>query len=212
MLLSILTPSLTQRRDLLQRLGNRLRPQIDAMPGQIQWLVDTYDGNNEQRPSVGQASNLLMDKSIGDYVCRVDDDDLVASDYCAKIVEAMQFKPDCVIFGVKHCSDAGPAQDCQFDINCPKQGRTENTGGQNIGGKIVGGITRLIRYPNHLCPVRRDIIRRNGIKFPDADYGEDSAYSEQLRPHLRSVGLVAGPPIYFYEYNPVKDYKIRKSV
>jgi Glycosyl transferase family 2 len=210
--LTILTPSLIQRRYLFQRLAGILQPQIErAGAYKVQWLVDSYDINDADRPSIGEARNRLAARAQGKYQCCIDDDDVVAADYVAKILEFMQYATDAILFEVEMKRDGGQPERGVFGLDY-QVAKTDHVGGQKIGDKMVGGTITHYRYPNHLCPIRRDVIRQAKASFPSADFGEDSRFSDALRGHLHTVATIPPPPLYFYDYKSVKEYTIRGRV
>ena len=76
--MSILVCTTTERKHFLDRLLDTLNKQITD---RIEVIVESDDGIMK----IGKKRNMLLDKASGDYVCFVDDDDLVSDDYCEKI-------------------------------------------------------------------------------------------------------------------------------
>jgi hypothetical protein len=76
----ILILTMPERCWILNRLLTMLRPQVDKYPD-VEILVHEHDPNI----SLGQNREVLRQKSSAEYVNFVDDDDLVAEDYVAKI-------------------------------------------------------------------------------------------------------------------------------
>ena len=66
--LSILIPSIDERKNLLAELMGALRPQ---KTDNVEFLVMTDNG----QMSIGQKRNMLLGQSHGEYVAFVDDDD-----------------------------------------------------------------------------------------------------------------------------------------
>jgi hypothetical protein len=76
MLWSILIPTIETRAHFLERLLSVLTPQV--VDG-VEILIEKDDGESK----IGAKRNRLIGRATGDYVCGIDDDDLVTSDYVA---------------------------------------------------------------------------------------------------------------------------------
>lgn len=179
MVLSILICHLPHRKPLLDKLLFEIRSQISAGRYEVEILVDPGPG------TVGTKRQRLLDIAQGEYVCFVDDDDEVSSDYLSSIIPHLG-EYDVIGF--------------QGDIT---------TNGRNL--KIFT-ISRLhsyeekkgiyYRFNNHLSPVRRSIALQIGFK--DMSHGEDYDYG--LR--LHESGLIKTEK---YIYKPLYHYKYRTN-
>ena len=89
MKLSILICHVPERAEKLERLMDVLRPQLNDG---VEVLIET----DAREMTIGAKRNLLLEKAKGQYVCFVDDDDLVPPYYVAKILEAISKHPDCI--------------------------------------------------------------------------------------------------------------------
>jgi hypothetical protein len=78
--LSILICSLNRRKKYLKRLVDILRSQANR---DIEVLCDIDNGE----VSIGSKRQKLLNSAVGDYVCFVDDDDLVSEDYVDLILD-----------------------------------------------------------------------------------------------------------------------------
>ena len=183
--LSILICSLENRKELLVKLLRELRGQthLYKVTCCVELIVETDDGTM----STGAKRNLLLQRATGDYICFVDDDDMVSGDYIEKIMVAINEKsePDC-------CS-------LQGEIHFSK-------------GKLKGQ-TRIFKHsilynswyttkdnvhhrcPNHLNVVKRELALQ--VKFPEKDIGEDKDYSMRLFDLLKTEEQIHGT-IYYY--------------
>jgi glycosyltransferase involved in cell wall biosynthesis len=132
--------------------------------------------------SVGKKRQNLLDRSQGDYLAFIDDDDRVSSSYLSRISEALQDSPDCVGMQGIVTFDGKRSELFEHSIRHPKWERRCGV---------------YYRYPNHLNPVRRDLALKVGFK--DLRVGEDFDYSNRLRP-LISTEYFIHEPIYFYDY------------
>jgi glycosyltransferase involved in cell wall biosynthesis len=178
--LSILILTLPTRIDSYSNLIRTLNQQViennllDKV--QILSLCDTKE------ISVGEKRNILLNKSIGRYVCFIDDDDLIATDYLIKIISAISSNADVVTF----CGDyVENGQNTPFSISTIHRG---NYNHPNI----------FYRLPNHLCPVKREIAV--SCLFTDKNYGEDSDYAERINQHIKNEFHIQDK-LYFYMYD-----------
>ena len=181
--LSILILTLPTRIDSYSNLIRTLNQQViennllDKV--QILSLCDTKE------ISVGEKRNILLNKSIGRYVCFIDDDDLIATDYLIKIISAISSNADVVTF----CGDyVENGQTTPFSISTVHRG---NYNHPNL----------FYRLPNHLCPVKREIAV--SCLFTDKNYGEDSDYAERINQHIKNEFHIQDK-LYFYMYDGAK--------
>ena len=164
--LSILILTLPTRIDSYSNLIRTLNQQViennllDKV--QILSLCDTKE------ISVGEKRNILLNKSIGRYVCFIDDDDLIATDYLIKIISAISSNADVITFCGEYIENG---QTTPFSISTIHRG---NYNHPNI----------FYRLPNHLCPVKREIAV--SCLFTDKNYGEDSDYAERINQHIKN--------------------------
>jgi len=100
--------------------------------------------DNLQRP--GNASygkwQDLEEMSQADYTSFIADDDWIAPDFVARVMEAMESKPDYVGFGCRYTLNGQPQMPVE---NSLRHGRWENTGGM------------IYRDIVHHNPIRRDL-------------------------------------------------------
>ena len=178
--LSILILTLPTRIDSYSNLIRTLNQQViennllDKV--QILSLCDTKE------ISVGEKRNILLNKSIGRYVCFIDDDDLIATDYLIKIISAISSNADVITFCGEYIENG---QTTPFSISTIHRG---NYNHPNI----------FYRLPNHLCPVKREIAV--SCLFTDKNYGEDSDYAERINQHIKNEFHIQDK-LYFYMYD-----------
>ena len=182
--LSILICSLIKRDYLLQRLLNGLNPQVIPYNDSVEILINSDTGEK----TIGKKRNELILKATGDYICFVDDDDLVSNDYVQKVLSAISSRPDC-------CGIEGMIT---FDGSNPKKFVHSNKYKTWFESRGV-----YYRNPNHLNPVKREYATRVG--FPEISRGEDRIYSERILPFLKTERYIIGT-IYRYLYSEGKNY------
>lgn len=173
--LSILICSMSSRVDKLNKLMNVLSPQVND---DVEILIKTDDGEIQ----IGKKRNLLLEEASGDYVCFVDDDDLVSTDYVSKILEATKNNPDC-------CGLQGIIT---FQGQCPRMFIHSLQYKEWFEKNNI-----YYRCPNHLNPIKREIALK--VKFPESNFGEDKDFSVRVLPLLKTESFISGV-IYHYLY------------
>ena len=127
----------------------------------------------------------MLDKSLGEYVCFIDDDDLVHENYIQMIYEKLLQNPDCVsLTGI-------------ITIN-NKTSRKFIHSVEYTSLFDQDGIA--CRPPNHLNPIKRSIAIQ--FKFPLENVGEDTAWAMQIcKAKLIKTEIKITEPYYFYRFN-----------
>ncbi len=161
MRLSILISHLVDRGELLEVLMLILRPQLTP---DVEVIINTDDG----KLTLGQKRKIQLKDARGDYVCFLDDDDLIPKYYIKEILKALKTNPDVV--GIRGFYMEGDNEPELF-IHSIKYSDwfTEN--------KVH------YRCPNHLNPVKRELALQAG--FSEKNYGEDYDYSLGLKGLLK---------------------------
>lgn len=182
--LSILICTTDTRNHFLDRLLKCISPQLNDL---IEILIE---GDNGTMP-IGKKRNILLDKAVGDYVCFVDDDDLVSDDYCMKILTAIESDPDC-------CSLEG-----LYTVNGENPTLFRHSLKYNNWETATeDGKTVYYRCPNHLNAIKRELVLK--VRFDDnKSNGEDKDFSDRVRPLLQTESNINGI-IYHYLYLQVK--------
>lgn len=183
--LSILIPTITGREQQYKKLHDELQRQLtnDGIWNEIEIVTECDD----RTMSIGCKRQLLIERSYGDFVVFIDDDDRVASDYCLTIWDAIKSNDvDCIGF----------LQQCIFDGGRPKSSCLSNSftaWGQNINGY---DFVRTPFFPN---PIKRDIAI--AIGYEDLRYGEDYDFSVRLKQSgLIQKECFINKVMYYYQY------------
>jgi glycosyltransferase involved in cell wall biosynthesis len=182
--LSILIPTLHKRRGLLSSLLKELNKQVTD---EVEILTFPDDG----RISTGNKRNKLIQDAKGKYTVFIDDDDAVTPDYIPLILKAAEKNPDVITFNGWMTVDGVNRKDFYFGIDYPYTLAQKN-------GKDV-----YLRYPNHLCPIRREIAA--SVPFPNKTLGEDYEWATKLHDmKLLKTEENISKHIYHYVYRSFK--------
>lgn len=179
--LSLLICSIETRHVFLNRLVSVINPQLTD---QIEMVVNCDNG---EKP-IGKKRNELIKSATGEYVAFIDDDDLIAENYIAKIIQAI---------GNTNCDCVG------IEGIMTTDGKTPRKFIHSLQYKTWFEKDEIYyRNPNHLNPIKREIAIK--IPFAEINHGEDSDFSKRVLPHLKTESYIEGP-IYFYEFRTAKN-------
>lgn len=181
--LSILICYTPGREHFLSRLKQRVWPQLDG--DEVEMLI--HDGVGI---SIGQKRNELLFDAQGDYICFIDDDDLVSENYVKLLMEGIQK-------GV-HC--------CSLKGMITEDGKNPLIFEHSIRYGVYRTVTdspvdavRYERYPNHLNCIKASIAKQ--FRFPELNHGEDTDWATQIhKSGLLKVEHYIPQVIYYYEY------------
>lgn len=182
--LSILTCTIPERAHYLKRLSDIINPQLENI-NNVQWLVDPAP----KYIPTGTKRNNLINEAKGEYVCFVDDDDILTSNYVSLILEALNSKPDVVTFEGWYTENGRNRVDWVIKLGEKYEARHEN-------GKYM-----FFRFPNHLSVIKKSIASR--VKFPQIHQGEDYAWAVKIQPYLKTSVHIPHR-IYHYDYQSNK--------
>jgi len=160
MRLSILICTLPERKLMLTSLLVKLNRQIKEE-------VDIHLAH-EPHLTIGEKRNLLLENATGEYVCFIDDDDMVSDNYIDLLMEGINKGVDC-------CSLRGA-----YSVDGKLDGYFEHSLKYNQW-QTVPGLEVFIRYerfPNHLNCIKSSIAKQ--FKFPEKNFGEDHDWSKQI--------------------------------
>jgi hypothetical protein len=152
----ILICSIEHRADMLDALLAELERQL--LPG-----VGVRVFRDNLETVYGEKCQRLLDSSTADYVSFLDDDDWVAEDFIATVMEALYLEPDYVGFKVLYTVDGHP----QIPVF-----HTLKYGGW------VNNPEALYRDIVHFNPIRRDLAIQGRWEGGD---GADRRWADQLR-------------------------------
>lgn len=164
MLLSILIPTLTERRAQFLALKGRLERQ--AADHNLGKRVEILAEEDNREQSIGMKRNLLIQRATGRFVVFVDDDDDVHDSYVPLICHAIESHPDLDCIGLKGTILFRGRHQRQFVHSL-----------QYSDYATIAGV--YCRPPYHLNPIRREIAAR--YRFADTSYSEDIDWSLRMR-------------------------------
>lgn len=173
MKLSILIASLVEREHYLKRMLSILEPQLTP---EVELVIETDDGEI----TIGVKRQKLLERAKGDYICYVDEDDIIPPYYVSEILRIIESEPDCVaINGIITVDGKNPVpfyHSIKYDSWFSKEGI-------------------FYRCPNHINPVKRELALKVG--WEDSKVGSDHVFSIRLRPLLKTETVIENC-IYYY--------------
>lgn len=179
--LTILIPTLTERKQFLDRLLQVLAPQCLHTGVKIIKLEDNREA------TIGEKRNRLIDNSKTEYSVFIDDDDTVSADYIDLVLEGINKGVDVVSFrGVITSQGKNPQQFIH------KLG---------LVYEQIGNV--YYRPPNHLNPMKTEYVKQ--IRFPETSFGEDADFAKRMAESgLLKTEHFIDKPIYFYQFRSKK--------
>ena len=184
MKLSVLIASLKSRNDLFIRVFETIQNQINSNNYDDIVEVITFVDNGEI--SIGEKRNKLKSQAKGEYICFVDDDDLLPNYYLKEIVGRLNNDYDLINFYVEHIVDGNYKK-----LICP------NT---SIDSIDINGCMFWINML-HLCPHKKTIS--DLVQFPNINFCEDLEYSRQLKNHIKNTFFIE-KIMYHYDFKSNK--------
>ncbi len=181
--LSILIPVHTAHLSMFLELLKHLEKQINdlCVQGEVEILFEIDSGEI----TTGAKRNLLLEQAKGDFIVTIDADDWVADCYVEEMLKAVSTGCDCVAINGTYTKDG--KDEIQWFLSKDNINTTISVGGKNV----------FMRTTNHITAVRRELALK--AKFTDKSFGEDSDYSNALKPYLKTEAVI-NSPLYFYRY------------
>ena len=187
MILTICIPTLPdlRSREHLQNLKKILTPQLNDD-------VELIEDDRPKNIPTGTKRNDMYQRAIGQYVCSVDCDDEISSVYVSEILKYIKgFDghtpfPACVTFEGWMTTNGRDRVDWIIRLGEKYEARKDSD-----------NVTRYYRFPNHLCPIKREIATR--VKFGNVWQGEDYQFAKYINDKglLRTSNHI---PLKLYHY------------
>ena len=179
---TILVPTLGERRALFERLMEGLLPQTDRHDG----AVRVVGWHNNGSPSLPKIRQTMVLGTATDYLCFVDDDDLVAPGYVDLVTEALEARPDYVGFQVQCYSDGHPTAISYHSLEYQRW--------RNLA-------THYERDISHINPIRTELAKRVSFTL-SGKRAEDRAWADQIRrKRLLKTQVLVPRVLYHYLYS-----------
>ncbi len=186
MKLSILIPTLFSRKKKSDFLCSYISNLIDMyrLIKNIDIDVEILCHRDNGEATIGQKRNELLGMAKGEYLCFIDDDDQISSNYIALLFEAIQTNPDCCSLNGIITTNGNNPQNFIHSLKY-KNWFEEN------------GV--YYRPPNHLNCIKASIAKQ--FLFPDISNGEDKDWSMQIAESgILKTEYEIKETIYFYDY------------
>lgn len=152
--------------------------------------------NSSTELTIGEKRNWLLERAESEYVCFIDDDDMICENYLDLLMKAADTGCDCASLKGEYSVDG------EFD------GIFEHSVKYNKWETVEGEV-KYLRYPNHLNMIRTEIA--NKFKFPEINHGEDKNWSDQLhKSGLLKKEFYISEVIYYYQYVSKKAHVLAK--
>lgn len=164
MKLSILIPSIPERKEQLNYLLKKLRS-IDFVRNHCEIIINDGIRQDEGGLSVGFKRQALLDKAKGDYIWFLDDDD----DFEPTMFDNLKMHMDAYNWDVICAKTLAIINGKEYIINTAISHENEQL---HDNGEIK-------RFPSVMNIYRREVALR--AKFADKNYGEDFEWSTSLR-------------------------------
>ena len=181
--LSILIPTLIERRECRTPLLSELENQMVGMP--VELLLDE---DNRER-TTGAKRNALLARAQGKFSVFIDDDDWISDTYIKDVVNVIQsVEVDCIgIWGETHWGEEW-TRTMIHSLMCPAWTEWKGKDGRYV----------YYRHPNHLNPIRTDISR--SIPYRDITISEDHFWTLAMADSgkLKREVFLAGKCMYHY--------------
>lgn len=182
-LLSVLIPSIPRRLSKLTELIACLEAQADP---QLEVLI--YMDNCKR--VLGLKRNTLMQEAQGRYICHIDDDEMLADNFFARVKPELENGVDLVAYDALVSLNGSP----NFRVRSVLGAANEQP--QHLPG---GGYSDITRQPWFWNCFRTDLARQ--FKFPDHHSGmEDWLWLKQILPEIKTWRKI-DEALFFHRYS-----------
>lgn len=182
--LTILIPSThTRRKTFLPSILEQVYSQYDSLSNEQQKQVEILTLIENKSRLLGDKRNGMINLAQGEYIVHVDDDDRISPDYISELLKAIESDKDVIVFQASVSLNGESPNICYYGSKYKKDYNSSDA---------------YFRIPNHICCVKRELAMQ--VPFRNILYGEDSAYSKELLPLIKSEHVI-DKVLYYYDYN-----------
>ena len=182
MMLSILIPTLENRKEQFERLTGKIKKQIAQNHLESELEILDFPDNGEH--TVGHKRNILIEQAQGEFIVFIDDDDDINIHYVKLICDAIRKYQDIDCIGLKGRVTFAGKSPHQFIHSIQYKEYSSNNGA-------------YYRPPYHLNPMRRSIAQR--YKFEDISYSEDIDWAMRIcRDEALQKEFMIDEVLYYY--------------
>lgn len=146
--------------------------------------IEVISIQDNKEMSIGEKRELLYKRASGIYSLQIDDDDSIADNAIELILEAIKQEPDCITFR-ENCMMNGKYYTCNHSLKY-------NDWADNFDG------FDFVRTPFYKDVIKTSIAQ--SVPFQHIRYGEDHAWSRDLKPYLKNEVHI-DKEIYYYIHN-----------
>jgi glycosyltransferase involved in cell wall biosynthesis len=185
--ISILIPTIPERKDIFTKLYKNVFDQIELcnvthpVLGFCEILFDDDKKVIYGGKTVGKKRNDLVQRAEGKYLCFLDDDDEIPSNYIETLLRMAMSDSDILTFRSLFKCDLYWSV-CDMGLNYPIEEATPE------------GIFK--RPPFHICPVKSEFAQQ--FNFPDKNNAEDWEWMSQV---LTLVTTEEKTNVILHQYN-----------
>lgn len=191
-ILSILIPSVPERKEKLIALVSKLKEQITTQE-EVEILYDDSKKFTEGGLSVGRKRNSLVQSANGKYLCFLDDDDSMSPNYIqALLAMCRKGKDVCTFRSMYKCDYYWALVDMDME---------------NIENEQANPLVIIKRRAWHLCPVLSTLAKQH--EFKDINDAEDWEWMERV---LQNVVTHCHTDEILHQYNHSKKTSIVHNI
>ncbi len=185
MILSILIPTLPNRRESFNSLKANIQAQLKNL-GLLE-SVEIIEDSRPQPVTTGEKRNSLLHTASGMYIWFIDDDDEILPDAFASILQAMLKGPD--VIGINGYMTTNGTNRVDWEIRLGHPYKAVQKDGKEY----------YLRHPNHITPMRREHAIQ--VQFPNKNQREDYEWAvAMLNTGLLKTQEIIDTPIYHYKF------------
>lgn len=182
--LSILVPTTHKRWDNFNlKIQEQLFEQYEYLTIDQQKQVEILMLVDTKSMMLGEKRNNMVLLAQGEYVVFVDSDDRISPYYIKTLLEATAHNTDVITFNAMVSLNGEEAKLCRYSSKYAKDYNTDN---------------EYHRLPNHICCFKKSLAAQ--FPFPNILYGEDSGFSRNVKPHIKTEHNI-DDVLYYYDYN-----------